>query len=244
MDPLGSGQTISLSAMSADAGPEFESRRGGSLQTLLVLAAGGCGGFALAVLSPALWEHHGRLAGVVASALACCLLAAAALMSLIGKARPTLPAAGASAKAPVRAAPSKPRPAREHQAEPSGPVLDEDALGALLRLGDEAFVAEVAAQFAAEGTLVLLKIARAVSDGDAAEFASQTHALRSSAANVGARRLYRLCLQWRDIPADELTVSGSAKFILLQKEFDAAQRALRAWQECRGMNVTPAVRLG
>ena len=129
-------------------------------------------------------------------------------------------------------------------AEPSGPVLDEDALAALLRLGDEAFVAEIAAQFAAEGTLVLLKIARALSEGDAPEFASQTHALRSSAANVGARRLYRLCLEWRDVPAGELAVSGSAKFVLLQREFDAAQRALRAWQERRGMNVTPAARVG
>ncbi len=230
--------------MSADQGPDFESRRGGSLQALLVLGAGGCAGFALAVLSPGLWEHHGRLAGVLASALACCLLAGAALMSLIGKARPSVPAVAASGPSPVRAAPSKPVSAREKGAEPSGPVLDEDALAALLRLGDEAFVAEIAAQFAAEGTLVLLKIARALSEGDAPEFASQTHALRSSAANVGARRLYRLCLQWRDVPAGELAVSGSAKFVLLQREFDAAQRALRAWQERRGMNVTPAARVG
>ena len=63
-------------------------------------------------------------------------------------------------------------------------MLDEDALTALLRLGDEAFVAEVAAQFAAEGTLLLLKLARAVSEANVADFASHTHALRSSAATL------------------------------------------------------------
>jgi two-component system sensor histidine kinase RpfC len=68
--------------------------------------------------------------------------------------------------------------------------------------------------------------------------------LRSSAANVGARRLYRLCLHWRDVPSNELAISGSAKFVLLQKEFEAAQRALRAWQERRGINVTQTARVG
>ena len=113
----------------------------------------------------------------------------------------------------------------------SGPVLDEDALDALLRLGDEAFVAEVAAQFAAEGTLVLLKLARAVSEADAAGIRIAHPCPAQQRGQRGARRLYRLCLQWRDVPAGELAVSGSAKFVLLQKEFDAAQRALRAWQE-------------
>ena len=45
---------------------------------------------------------------------------------------------------------------------------------------------------------------------------------------MGARRLYKLCLEWRDLPPDEVAESGSARFVLLQKEFVEAERMLKA----------------
>ncbi|MBX9758241.1 MAG: hypothetical protein K2Y29_05640 [Beijerinckiaceae bacterium] len=156
---------------------------------------------------------------------------------MVAGAQPVAPEKGAMAQAAPDERGGRTAPDQGLAFEVSGPVLDENALDALLRLGGDAFVTEVAAQFSAEGTLLLLKVARAVgeadAEADAAEFASHTHALRSSAANVGARRLYQLCLHWRETPSCELAISGSARFVLLQKEFDAAQRALRAWRDNR-----------
>jgi two-component system sensor histidine kinase RpfC len=73
----------------------------------------------------------------------------------------------------------------------------------------------------------MFKVAQAVSDGNSVEYGAQVHALRSSAANVGARRLYKLCLEWRELTRDELVASGSSRFVQLQGEFSAAERALR-----------------
>ncbi len=73
----------------------------------------------------------------------------------------------------------------------------------------------------------MFKVAQAVSEADSVEYGAQVHALRSSAANVGARRLYKLCLEWRELTRDELLASGSSRFVQLQGEFSAAERALR-----------------
>lgn len=216
--------------MAGDVEQNGKTQSGGGLYAVLVLAAGGAGGFTLAVLSQGAWEGHERLAGAGGAALACLLLAAA-MLSLVARERPAAPPGDPMNVS--RDAPAAQSHAGAAAANVDGPVLDESALEALLQLGGETFVAEIAAQFSAEGTLLLLKVARAVADADAAGFASHTHALRSSAANVGARRLYQLCLHWRETPSAELAISGSARFVQLQKEFDAAQRALRIWRERR-----------
>lgn len=122
------------------------------------------------------------------------------------------------------------------------PVVDEATLEGLRNLGGDAFVNEVVAQFISEGRLSLRKIAQAIGAGEGAEYAAQAHALRSSAANVGARRLYKLCLEWRDLAPEELAVSGAARLALLQDEFTAVEQALSE-RKTRG-EVTSAVKVG
>lgn len=179
---------------------------------------GALAGFGLAILSRGAWEPApDRVA--YAALIAACLFAGAALAFSL-RAR-LAPPAGAPASG---AADSTGADGMEDA------VIDECALEALRKLGDDEFVGEVISQFVSEGVSVLMNIARAVGTADAAQFASLAHALRSSAANVGARRLYRLCLDWRDLPGEELAISGPARFVRLQQEFDAAPRALRAWQ--------------
>jgi hypothetical protein len=125
-----------------------------------------------------------------------------------------------------------PEPVRAAQPEAElikldGPCIDDATLESLRKLGGEDFVKEVMSQFISEGVLTMFKVAQAVSDGDSVEYGAQVHALRSSAANVGARRLYKLCLEWRELTRDELVASGSSRFVQLQGEFSAAERALR-----------------
>lgn len=183
-----------------------------------LLVAGALAGFGLGILSRDAWEAFAERVAYTAI-IAAFLFAGAALAFLLQKQSADSDGAPADAAAGLAWA--------------SGiddPVIDEGALEALKRLGDDAFVSEVVSQFVSEGVSVLMNIARAVGDADAAQFASLAHALRSSAANVGAKRLYRLCLDWRELPRAELVISGPARFVRLQQEFDAAQRALRAWQ--------------
>ncbi len=111
-----------------------------------------------------------------------------------------------------------------------GPVIDHDTLNGLRRLGGDDFVKEIASQFVSESVLGLFKLAQAISECNSAEYGAQVHALRSSAANVGARRLYKLCLEWRELDAQELAASGAARFVQLQKEFSAAERQLKELQ--------------
>ena len=162
-------------------------------------------GFLVAIASAPLWGEH-RLAVAAAAGLGAA--GAAALSGRGGRGR-----APASAPDPLI---------------PAEPVLDLSALAALRAIGEEAFVREVAEQFEAEGRVLILRIAAAVAARDADDFAAQTHALRSSAANVGARRLFSLCLKWRELSAHELATGGAARLDVLQREFDAASKALRA----------------
>lgn len=162
-------------------------------------------GFLVAVASAPLWGEH--------------RLAAAAAAGLAAAGAATLYRRGERGKPPA----SAPDPLI-----PTEPVLDLSALAALRAIGEEAFVREVAEQFEAEGRVLMLRIAAAVAAGNAGDFAAQTHALRSSAANVGARRVYGLCLKWRELSAHELAADGAARLDALQREFDAATEALRA----------------
>lgn len=111
-------------------------------------------------------------------------------------------------------------------AEDLVPTLDAATLEALERLGGPRFVTDVADQFSAEANQLMLKIAASIGERDEEAFRSHTHALRSSAANVGALRLYRLCLAWRDLDARALAQGGAERLAELRREFESARRAL------------------
>lgn len=188
-------------------------RRCAALASTL-LAAGGAAGYVYATLAGA-----GLIAGLIAISGLSVLTLFALTVLLARNAR--------QAKAAPVAVARRLKPG-DILIPIEGPAIDEDALVGLRKLGGESFVDDVVSQFVSEGVLSLLKIAQAAGEGNAQEYASQVHALRSSAANVGARRLYKLCLEWRDLPPDEVAESGSARFVLLQKEFAEAERMLKA----------------
>ena len=50
--------------------------------------------------------------------------------------------------------------------------------------------------------------------------------MRSCAANVGAQNVYRMCLAWRDLDAQEIAASGAQCMKILEKEFERVRAAL------------------
>jgi two-component system sensor histidine kinase RpfC len=81
-------------------------------------------------------------------------------------------------------------------------------------------VDELVRQFLDDSIDVLRDLSTAVRRGDVHAFREQAHALRSSAANVGARGIYEMCLAWRQIDAATLRAEGTDDIRALQEEFD------------------------
>ena len=53
--------------------------------------------------------------------------------------------------------------------------------------------------FVADLDTIVLQLEEAAAHGDTRAFRNQAHALRSSAAHVGALALFDLCLSWREL---------------------------------------------
>ena len=108
----------------------------------------------------------------------------------------------------------------------TGPAVNLATLKDLEALGGRAFVDEVIEQFLGDADEVLRELDATVAAGDAVQFREQIHALRSSAANVGARGIYEMCLTWRQIGAGELTERGAECMQLIADEFVRVRSAL------------------
>ncbi len=125
-----------------------------------------------------------------------------------------------------------------------GPEIDPHTLESLRTLGGDDFVREVMTQFISEGVLTLFKLAQSITELNSAEYGAQVHALRSSAANVGARRLYKLCLEWRELSESEIGESGAARFLQFQREFSAAERSLTDRHKNTGRDIASVAKAG
>jgi two-component system sensor histidine kinase RpfC len=124
------------------------------------------------------------------------------------------------ARSAASAAPQRELP--KLQPEP----LDARALGDLEKLGGHDFVCDIVAQFVADAATVLASLTTAVAQRDPKGFREQAHALRSCAANVGAQNVYRMCLAWRDLEAQEIAASGAQYMQMLEEEFERVRGAL------------------
>ncbi len=86
--------------------------------------------------------------------------------------------------------------------------LDLESLHDLELLGGKDFVREVAEHFISESAEIFGSLETAVANQDYRAFRDLLHALRSGAANVGARQVFRLCMAWREISPEEVVVNG------------------------------------
>lgn len=92
---------------------------------------------------------------------------------------------------------------------PAALAVDWNAVDALLELGDRQMVKELTADFLADAADLVDSMERAVASRDESQFRSDCHALRSCAANVGARAITRLCHAKPAIAAD-FAIEGRA----------------------------------
>jgi two-component system, sensor histidine kinase RpfC len=111
----------------------------------------------------------------------------------------------------------------------AGPVLDATYLDRLRQLDDhDDFLAGLIRDFIADAEQLVDELEAAALNGDAAAFRDRAHALRSSAAHLGATALFELCLEWRGIGAEDLSAEGSAYAVRLRSEFERLREALLA----------------
>jgi two-component system, sensor histidine kinase RpfC len=107
------------------------------------------------------------------------------------------------------------------------PVLDHDCLERLRQLDDQdGFVATVINDFLADGDELVRQIKRAAAERDVGAFRDCAHALRSSAAHIGATAVFELCLAWRRITPDELAEHGASHVARLEAAFEQLRAAL------------------
>ena len=113
----------------------------------------------------------------------------------------------------------------EDSLAPKGPI-DELALDDLSALGGPEFVREVVDQFVEDAAHIMSGLANAVESQDYRAFRDELHALRSGAANVGARRVFQSCLEWREISPEDLATNGDEHLIELRRQLAEARELL------------------
>jgi two-component system sensor histidine kinase RpfC len=118
--------------------------------------------------------------------------------------------------------------AAEAAAGDSLPAIELQKLKELERLGGSAFVDDLVQQFLDDSVSVLRDLSDAVHSGNVESFREQAHALRSGAANVGARGIYQMCLDWRQIDSSALRRDGEHHVHDLEAEFERVRVALQS----------------
>jgi two-component system, sensor histidine kinase RpfC len=110
-------------------------------------------------------------------------------------------------------------------------ALEPYKLTDLEALGGKEFVDQLIDEFIADTATILQELNAATEAADAETFRDRCHALRSGAANIGARNLYKMCLEWRQIGSRELTQQGSDYMQKLAIEFEQVRNALQAYRD-------------
>ena len=110
-------------------------------------------------------------------------------------------------------------------------VLDAERLHTLRGLDDDGtFVDSLIDDFIDDAEHIIAAMETAADAGEAREFRDQAHAFRSSAAHIGAKAIFDLCLTWRGITPAELDARGRAHMTRVRREFALLKSALRAEQ--------------
>ncbi|HET6469092.1 MAG TPA: ATP-binding protein [Geminicoccaceae bacterium] len=115
-----------------------------------------------------------------------------------------------------------------HPAGDTGrPVLDLRKLESLKALDNgDGFVVGVIDDFLSDAEEIGREIEAAFLAGDSRRLRDRGHALRSSAAHLGARALVELCLGWRELGDESLVLRGNAETVRLHRELARLRAAL------------------
>lgn len=117
--------------------------------------------------------------------------------------------------------------ARPRYRTATGVAVDLHTLNELETLGGKEFVDELAAQFLDDAADILRGLTEVTASGNVQAFREQVHALRSAAANIGARGIYEMCLAWRQITPKDLASRGEMHLKGLHEEFERVRVVLQ-----------------
>lgn len=111
----------------------------------------------------------------------------------------------------------------------AAPSLDERAIENLRKLGGTAFVTELMEDYLVDAETMLDRLTRSAAQGNLVEFRTDSHALQSSSANIGAVALGSVCAPFRDLRGEELR-AGALEFTRRARaELRRTQEAMRAY---------------
>jgi two-component system sensor histidine kinase RpfC len=107
------------------------------------------------------------------------------------------------------------------------PVLDQRKLASLAELDTgDGFLTGLIDDFLEDARAIARTIEQAAEAGQAKRIRDQAHALRSSAAHLGASALFALCLSWRELDDDALLLRSRTELRRLRVELDRLELAL------------------
>jgi two-component system sensor histidine kinase RpfC len=108
-------------------------------------------------------------------------------------------------------------------------IIDRRMLRELEALGGREFLLNVVDEFFADADQLLAELQEAAFAADSYRFRIEAHGLQSAAANVGARAVHKLCVEWRKITDAELARNGREHIERLRRELLQAHGALREY---------------
>ena len=107
------------------------------------------------------------------------------------------------------------------------PVIDRHAVRSLMELGNgSGFLRELVREFTYDADTVLLAVDRAVHQRSLTDFWDHVHALRSSAANVGARQIAIHCTEATNNGRASFLTRGTEYATVLRQEYVRYTRAM------------------
>jgi HPt (histidine-containing phosphotransfer) domain-containing protein len=107
------------------------------------------------------------------------------------------------------------------------PLVDEKTVAALLQLGGVEFLSSLLDQFAIECALTPPALCAALRADDWESFHALLHGLGSAAGNIGARRVFLRCWDWRSAGPSLLATEGDAFLAALAEDLARSLVALR-----------------
>lgn len=125
---------------------------------------------------------------------------------------------------------------RAASAAPAATALDKTIIANLRQLGDSEFLDELMADFIADAKVLIGVLVAAANAGDMQSFRFNAHALRSSAANVGATALGELCAPWIKGRGTDLRMRAAEFAAQAQLELERTREAIMALSAPRRFN--------
>ena len=115
-------------------------------------------------------------------------------------------------------------------AQRTAPVLDEAKLESLAGLDrDDGFLESLVAHFLEDGGALVARLEDAAARRDLRAYRDAAHALKSSAAHIGAQALYERCQAWRGLDDHALAMRVAAEAQSIRHEFARARQALQSF---------------